>query len=132
MGPGGVPTPSVKLLASKGLPGQSLTSTGLLNSHHITNLQGELGGSAPLEVVYGCEKRGSLVRPLATKSFCSFLLFLSSYDRMPMQPTWVKQNQCRNHCLPQESMRAQLGSQRPPLINHTGLLPSTGPALQSA
>lgn len=58
--------------------GQGLTSAGLLYAYHVADLQGQLGGSAPLEVVYGCkmEERRNPVRPLGTENLCSFLLSL--------------------------------------------------------
>lgn len=61
--------------------GQGLTSAGLLYAHHVADLQGELGGSAPLEVVYGCqmEERRNLVRPLGTENLCSVLLSLPEF-----------------------------------------------------
>lgn len=75
---GGIPTPSATGLASEG---QGLTSAGLLYAYHVADLQGELGGSAPLEVVYGCkmEERRNLVRPLGTENLCSFLLSLPEF-----------------------------------------------------
>ena len=118
----GVPIPLAKLLASQDHLGQWLTSTGLLYSYHIANLQGELGGPTPLEVVYGCEmKESGTVRPLDTKNLC---IFLSWLYLMPMKPSRAEQNQHTNHFLPQESVQAQSGTQRPLLICQTQPLPS--------
>lgn len=76
-----------------------LTSAGLLYSYQVANLQGELGRSIPLEIVYGCgmKERGGLVRLLDTENLRSNKLSLTWVYLTRMQPTWAKQNQPTAH-----------------------------------
>lgn len=92
-----------------GESGQGLTSTGLLDAHHIADLQGELGGSVALEVVYGCEKEegDSQVRP-GVPGLCSLLLSLPE-----AMHTWDKQNQCSTQSLPQQRIQTLLAPRAP-------------------